>query len=821
MEQGLRLLIQLIIEFAPVIATLVQKNNEAPVGVSNKQKALHNQALIQSGSDYKNTFKNTFKNTSKDTSKDNYKDNYNQKVSYIQGFEKESIEQQKLAVYDRQSQLKIATIEQTTVLQLPELQKLFESWPLRLYPSQILANDTNNTRKPLKIFLAPPKVEFDKFAHQQEENLDIELMLAEGLRDFISQHYSLQNPVRPTEFLAGAWDSKRFHSESSIKALFGMLQTEPILILESELDGDYLNFRIAYWGLGQDNYYYKTISRLPYKNIIYQSVKNNALEWKKVREELISLGEESEEINNLGGDNVINLAILEKIEKWKSKGIDISKLSLQYQVNRQNFEQLCQVLITCHCLVASWIADAYHLVYHDVSPLLPDLLPNLLESDLDLPSLQAIIAGYQQLYQALEAERLSWIPELALQLAQSLSHLSDRSLAQEQVDYSINAWLRLRQVSPQQWSKPWQAMRSVVKLEDEEYIQKLKEYFVAVGDSQIVTDLEEILCAITNLKRQRQEEYVSLNHTLTGNLGKVTSIAISPDGETLIGGCADKNIKIWNIKTGVFIRNLTKNSGEISSVAVSNDGNLLVVGSYETPRSNVKVWHLKTGKLIHTLLGHHKPVNVVAISPISASSPEEIGQLLASGGNKIKVWNLHKGNRISTLWHSSVVNTIAISPVNPVSSLGISTILVSGTRDKKIRLWDPHTGELLRTLSGHFGEVNSVAISAVDVGEILFSGSADKTIKVWELETGKILHTLTGHTDEVKSVAISPNGELLVSGSADNTIKIWRWKAGELLQTLTAHSETVNQVVISPDNQYIASCSSDKTIKIWQLNHSM
>ena len=807
MEQGLRLLIQLIIEFAPVIANLVQKNNEAAVDLNSKRKTAQIQSLIQSVNNSNNNFTNTSK------------DNYNQQISYIQGFEEEKIEQQKLAVYYRQMQLKIATQEQKKALHLPELQKLFESWPLRLYPSQILANYTNNGRKPLKIFLAPPKVEFDKFAHQQEENLDIELMLAEGLRDFISQYYSLQNPVRPIEFLAGAWDSKRFHSESSIKALFGMLQTEPILILESEIDGDYLNFRIAYWGLGQDNYYYKTISRLPYRSIIYQSAKNRALEWKKIRNELISLGEDLAEVNNLGGNNVANLAILEKTEKWKSKGIDISKLSLQFQVNRQDFEQLCQVLITCHCLVASWVADAYHLVYHDVSPLLPDLIPNLLKSDFDLPSLQAIIAGYKQLYQALETKQLSWIPELALQLAQSLSHLSDRSLAQEQVDYSINTWLQLRQVSPQEWGNPLETMRSVVKLEDEKYIQKLKEYFVAVGDSKIINELEEVLSEIAKLKHQRQEEYASLNHTLTGHSDKVTSIAISPDGETLIGGCADKNIKMWNIKTGVFIRNLTKNSGEISYVAVSEDGNLLAVGSYETPRSNVKVWHLKTGKLIHTLLGHHKPVNVVAISPVSTSSPERTEPILASGGNKIKIWNLHKGNRISTLWHSSVVNTIAISPLSPASSLGISTILVSGTRDKKIRLWDPHTGELLRTLSGHFGEVNSVTISSVGVGEILFSGSADKIIKIWELETGKILHTLTGHTDEVKSVAISPNREILVSGSADKTIKIWRWKTEELLQTLTGHSGSVNQIAISPDGQYVASCSSDKTIKIWQLNH--
>ncbi|WP_026736481.1 WD40 repeat domain-containing protein [Fischerella sp. PCC 9605] len=776
MEQGLRLLLQLVLEFAPVIASLVHKSNDARPDANKNEYPSKIQEFLQTV------------NTA------------SQKISYLGGFDQEKIEEQQLAVYYHQTQLQIATQEQETALKVSEVNKLFDSWPLRLYPSQILESDTTRERKPLKIFLAPPKVVFDKFDAQQEEAVtDVELMLAEGLRDFLGKHYSLQSPVRPTEFLAGAWDSKRFHSESSIKALFGMLKTEPILILESEADGDYLNFRIGYWGLGQEHYYYKTISQLPYREIVEQSAKNRALEWRTIRDELVALGENLEEINDIGRDNAINLATLEKEEKWKAKGVDISKLSLRYQINRQDLEQLCQVLITCHCLVAGWIADVYHLVHYDVPPLLPDLLPSLLKSSIDLRSLEAIASGYKQVYQALEAEHRYWIPELALQLGQSLSHLSDRSLAEEQVKYSIHTWLELHKVPQVQASNPLEVMRTAATTEDAEYFQKLKEYFAAVGDRQGISEVEEILDAIANFKHARQGENVYLNHTLTGHAGKITSVAISPDGEVLVSGCADKTIKVWNLKTGKAIRTLKDNLGEVSSVAVSPDGNFLAVGSCEHPKSNVKVWHLATGKLLHTLLGHQKPVNCVVISPD--------GMILASGSSKIKIWNLHKGDRICTLWHSSVVHAAAISPD--------STILASASSDKKIRLWNPRTGEPLRTLNGHTGEVYSVVISPD--GQILFSGSADKTIKAWELESGKMLHTFTGHAGEVKSVTISPDGQTLFSGSADKTIKIWCLHTGELLQTLTGHSGAVNAIAASPDGQFIASGSSDKTIKIWQI----
>ena len=787
MEPGLRLLTQLVIEFTPVIVTLIQKRTEESLATKNFPFPQVIKEFIQTV------------------------DFPQQREDVIPGFEQQKILQQELAIYQRETQVQIATQARETSLKLPEVAKIFDSWPLRLYPSQLLNSGTNYQRTPLKIFLAPPQIKFDKFDQINQENSAIELTLAEGLREFLHKYYSLHSPIRPTELLAGAWDSKRFHSESSIKALFGMLKTEPILILESEHDGDYLNFRIAYWGLGQETYYYKTIFRLSYREILQESAKSRALEWRKIRNELLLMGEDSEEINNLGEDNVFNLAILEKSEKLQSKGIDISQLSLKYQVNHQDLEKLSQVLINCHCLVAAWVADAYHLLDYDVPPLLPEVLPSLLQDTFNLQSVQELLqvyaTGYQELYQALEHERRYWVPELALQLAQSLSHLPDPSWAQSQVDYSINTWLELRQVSRQDFIHPFEAMQSAIKIEDKEYLEKLKAYFTAVGDSasadlsvrQNILNVDQLLDAIADLQQKPILAPPSASSTLTAHSGKVTSVAISSDGEVLISGCADKTINVWNLQTGKQIRTLTGHKGEVSSVAVSPNSNVLAVGSCEHPKSNVKIWDLKTGKLLHTLLGHQKPVNVVAISPD--------GQMIASGSHKIKIWHLHTGERICTLWHTFAVHAIAISHDGK--------ILASGSADSKIRIWNPRTGDQLRSLVGHSGEIKSIAMSSD--GQLLFSGSADTTIKVWDLISGKLLHTLSSHSDEVKSLAISPDGKTLFSGSADQTIKIWQLSTGEVLQTLTGHSGTINAISLSPDGQLLASGSADKTIKLWQI----
>ncbi|AKG22118.1 trypsin-like peptidase domain-containing protein [Calothrix sp. 336/3] len=292
----------------------------------------------------------------------------------------------------------------------------------------------------------------------------------------------------------------------------------------------------------------------------------------------------------------------------------------------------------------------------------------------------------------------------------------------------------------------------------------------------------------------------TLASTLTGHSNWVSSVAFSPDGQTLASGSLDNTIKIWNPKTGKLITTLTGHSNWVSSVAFSPDGQTLASGSGD---KTIKIWNPKTGKLITTLTGHSDSVYSVAFSPD--------GQTLATGSHDktIKIWDPRTGELITTLkgGHYGWVSSVAFSPDGQT--------LASVSEDTNIKIWNPRTGKLITTLKGgHYQLVTSVVFSPD--GQTLATGSRDNTIKIWNPKTGRLITTLTGHSGSVWSVAFIRDGQTLATGSGDYTIKLWNPRTGKLITTLTGHSNGVNSVAFSPDGQTLASGSDDKTIKIWR-----
>lgn len=290
---------------------------------------------------------------------------------------------------------------------------------------------------------------------------------------------------------------------------------------------------------------------------------------------------------------------------------------------------------------------------------------------------------------------------------------------------------------------------------------------------------------------------VFLQKSLTG-VGQIQSLAMGPESRIpMFASGSYGKIRIWNLQTGVQVKELDAHRSWVNALAISPNGQILASGSEDT---TIRILNFQTGELLQSIPAHSGPVNALAISPN--------GQILASGSadRTIRFWNLSDGVRLRTIsGHQDAVNAIAWSPNG--------RLIASGSSDRTIQIWDAITGTRVRKLQGHGNAVLSVTFSADS--QLVASGSRDNTVIVWDLKTGQQKYQLTGDNSWVRSVAIAPDGQLLATSG--NNLNIWNLNTGKLEKVLLGHEQYISVFALSPDNQTIVTGSPDKTIKIWRL----
>ncbi|MFM6623822.1 MAG: GUN4 domain-containing protein, partial [Dolichospermum sp.] len=213
-----------------------------------------------------------------------------------------------------------------------------------------------------------------------------------------------------------------------------------------------------------------------------------------------------------------NLEILGQEEQLKSFGIFESDLSRRYKISNKDFDVFYQFLITVHALFAGLTIDIHYLIHYDVTPLLPQLLSDLVVGDKQIIS--GIFSNYQGVYQSLANERSALIPELFLDLAHSLSDLPDKSWAREQLNSSVRYWLSLRGVTKDSntFLDLLEATRSFLTLQDKDYLEKLKQCLARLGDTEGVRKVASLLSETVELQKKADDFYNGgIYHLQNGN----------------------------------------------------------------------------------------------------------------------------------------------------------------------------------------------------------------------------------------------------------------------------------------------------------------
>ena len=126
----------------------------------------------------------------------------------------------------------------------------------------------------------------------------------------------------------------------------------------------------------------------------------------------------------------------------------------------------------------------------------------------------------------------------------------------------------------------------------------------------------------------------------------------------------------------------------------------------------------------------------------------------------LRVWDLDTGENLKCLsQNKGAVLAMDVSQTRPYAATS------SGN---KVKVWNVGRGEIMRTLEGHRTAVVDVCIDGSN--RFVVSASSQGTMKIWNLQTGQCVRSLRG----TAPLALSQNGRYCVTGDPSGALHCWQ-----------------------------------------------
>ncbi|KAM6957199.1 transducin beta-like protein 3 [Aplochiton taeniatus] len=329
---------------------------------------------------------------------------------------------------------------------------------------------------------------------------------------------------------------------------------------------------------------------------------------------------------------------------------------------------------------------------------------------------------------------------------------------------------------------------------------------------------------------------------LQSHYSTVTSLALTPDGGTMVSSGRDKICTVWDLKSRTAKRTvpvyeavegvvLLPEDEDLSCIGVqSNELHFITAGS----KGVLRVWEASTARCVFSQ-------SLVAASPPGS----EEGGLEADDPRCLTYClPLPLSSRLATVTaeHNILLYQLPAlttqqqfvgysDEVLDVRFLGNGdSHIVVATNSSQIKVFELATSSC-QILHGHTDTV--LSLDVFKKGSMFASCAKDRSVRVWcmDSESGRVSCLAQGcsHANAVGSVTCSRLKEsFVVSGSQDCTLKVWdlpertATPSGDthLLTaraTEKAHDKDVNSLAVSPNDKLLASGSQDRTAKLWGL----
>lgn len=271
--------------------------------------------------------------------------------------------------------------------------------------------------------------------------------------------------------------------------------------------------------------------------------------------------------------------------------------------------------------------------------------------------------------------------------------------------------------------------------------------------------------------------------TVPAHLDVIQSLAWSPDGKRL-ATAGFRRVSLW--QTGPLRRQRDWTNGligRVTALAISPDGTRLAVGDGEAGRSGfVRMFAPDSGQRLASWRAH-------ADSVLGLQFSADGQRLVTAGGDRlVRVWDAATRRELATLeGHTAQVLAVAFNTN--------ATQVVSGGADKQLKVWDIATREKLVTLGNGSAPVTAVAwppgtnaiFATTDAGQLLRYTNLKPHTGEQSSATADERHLATA-PEVILGLSAAADGQRLAIARQDGWVQVFDG-AGKELKKLPPVSE--------------------------------
>ncbi len=324
----------------------------------------------------------------------------------------------------------------------------------------------------------------------------------------------------------------------------------------------------------------------------------------------------------------------------------------------------------------------------------------------------------------------------------------------------------------------------------------------------------------------------------------------TPSGSEVYVGASDGSVRRWDTHSDTRLEPVGTLDSAIRTLAVvpTTNGPTLVAGTEEGLVARIALGSVSAWIEVGVHDGPVQSLCMVGNHLLSAGREGKVrlweteGWLSAGQGPSFAGFDLHKVvpfpgehgvglaavgtgrelvvhdglNEVSLSGHTDWIRDVA------VGETADGPLIATGSDDESIRIWDPATGQRLRTLQSHRNWILGAVGYTVRGRPMAATAGADGLVHLWDLDARRHMRCVAAHKDWIQALAVMAIDEelVLVTGSEGSAIRTWNAETGEPRGSLHTPTDWV-QSLAALDREakmpLVASASADGTVRVWDL----